>query len=256
MFFLIIKLIRFEKSFLSAFSVFLPAWLTTKDINLSLAYSVPIFTIVASGFIINDINDIERDFVNNPDRVLPQKLITTEFAITLYYFLLAATLVIVKFFIPLGHVFVFMLYLVLVISYNYLVNSFPYLKIFYVAFVSAVHLSVIFLLVPVNLFFYGCIILNILSQETVLDLRDLKGDGNTLPKIVGRKATVRIVSFLQLLQLLLLIIYGKFNFIHWSLILLTILTQGLLYLFWKQGKNNLIIGTLKGQTIMMFALII
>lgn len=256
MFFLIIKLIRFEKSFLSAFSVFLPALEKTKDINLSLAYSIPIFTIVASGFIINDINDIERDFVNDHDRVLPQKLISTDFAIGLYYFLLLATLVLVKFFIPIGCVFVFMLYLVLIINYNYLVNSFPYLKNFYVVVIAMVHLFIIFLLVPVNLVFFGCVILNILSQEITLDLRDLKGDGNTLPKIMGKKTTLRIVSLLQLLQLLLLIAYWKFNFVHWGLILFTILTQGLLYLFWKQRKNDLIIGTLKAQTIMMFALII
>ncbi|BAU51873.1 prenyltransferase [Mucilaginibacter gotjawali] len=155
-----------------------------------------------------------------------------------------------------GYVFVFMLYLVLIINYNYLVNSFPYLKIFYVAIVTIVHLFIIFLLVPINLFFCGCIISNILSQEILLDLRDLKGDGNTLPKIVGKKITIRLVSLLQLLQLLLLIAYGKFNIMHCGLILLTVLTQVLLYFFWKQKKNELIISTLKVQTIMMFALII
>jgi hypothetical protein len=124
------------------------------------------------------------------------------------------------------------------------------------AIVTVIHLSIIFLLVPLNLFFSGCIILNILSQEIILDLRDLKGDGNTLPKILGRVITVKLVALLQLLQVLLLISYGEFNIMHWCLISLTIITQILLYLFWKQNKNNLIIGTLKAQTIMMFALII
>lgn len=255
MFFLIVKLIRFEKSLLSAFSVFLPVLLYTKDINLSLEYSIPIFTIVAAGFIINDINDIERDLVNNPNRVLPQKSITTGFAVFLYYFLLLITLVIIKFFIPLRSVFVFMLYLVLIINYNYLVNSFPYLKNLYVLIVTGVHLSIIFLLVPLNLFFFGCIILNILSQEILLDLRDLQGDGNTFPKIVGKKATVCIVALLQILQLLLLIAYGTFDFLHWSLILSIISTQVLAYLFWNQKKYDRIIGTLKAQMIMLFALI-
>ena len=256
MLYLIGKLIRFEKCFLSAFSVFLPAWINTKDIKLSLAYSIPIFTIVASGFILNDINDIERDFVNNPDRVLPQKSITANFAIGLYYFLLLMTLVIIKFFMPLSYVFVFMLYLVLIINYNYLVNSFPYLKNLYVLIVAGVHLSIIFLLVPLNLFFFGSILLNILSQEILLDLRDLKGDGNTFPKIVGKQVTVRLFVLLQILQMLLLIAYGRFNFVHWGLILSIILTQALIYLFWKQKKHGGIINTLKAQAIMMFALII
>jgi geranylgeranylglycerol-phosphate geranylgeranyltransferase len=256
MVFSIIRLIRFEKSFLSAFSIFLPALQKTKDVRLSLAYSIPIFTIMASAFIINDINDIERDFVNNPDRVLPQKLISTDFAITLYYFLLLLTLVIVKFLIPFNHVFLFMFYLILATNYNYLVNSFPYLKNFYVVLIMIAHLSIIFLLVPVNLFFSGCILLNILSEEVLLDLRDLKGDGNTLPKIVGKKVMIRVAALLQLLQLALLIAYGKFNFVHLSVILLTVSTQALLYFFWKQQQNRLVIWTLKAQTIMMFALLI
>lgn len=254
--FLILKLIRFEKTFLSAFSVFLPAFVKTRNINLSLAYSIPVFTTIALGFIINDINDIERDTVNNPERVLPQKLITSEFAIMVYYFLLLATLITIKFFMPLSSVFVFMLYLVLIINYNYLVDSFPYLKNFYVLVISTVHLSIIFLVIPVNWFFAGCIILNILCQEVLLDLRDLKGDGKTLPKILGRKLTLRLLLFLQFLQLLLLIAYGKFNFLHWSLILLIVSTQVLLYFFWQHKNHNLLIGTLKAQTIMLFALIL
>jgi len=256
MFFLILKLIRFEKTFLSAFSVFLPAFVKTRNIGMSLTYSIPVFTIVALGFIINDINDIERDTVNNPERVLPQKLITSEFAIVAYYLLLLATLIVIKFFMPLSSVFVFMLYLVLIINYNYLVDSFPYLKNFYVLIISTVHLSIIFLLVPINWFFAGCIILNILCQEILLDLRDLKGDGETLPKILGKKLTVRLVLFLQSLQLLLLIAYRKFNFMHWSLILLIISTQVLLYFFWQHKNNTLLISTLKAQTIMLFALIL
>src|ERR1700743_1899592 len=196
MFFFILKLIRFTKSFLSAFSVFLPTLVKTRNLSLSLTYSISVFTIVALGFIINDVNDIERDAVNNPDRVLPQKLITSEFAITIYYLMLLATLIVIKFFMPLNSVFVFMLYLVLIINYNYLVDSFPYLKNFYVLVISVVHLSIIFLLIPVNWFFGGCIILNILCQEILLDLRDLRGDGKTLPKILGEKLTIRLVSLL------------------------------------------------------------
>lgn len=256
MLFSIAKLLRIEKCFFSAFSIFLPAFHYTKDLNLSLAYSIPVFTIVASGFVINDINDLERDHVNNPERVLPRKSITIDFAIIIYFLLLISTLVIIKFFIPFRYVFVFMVYLVSITNYNYLVNSFPYFKNLYVVVVTGVHLFIIFLLVPFNMFFSGCIILNILSQELLLDLRDLKGDGNTFPKIVGNKATIQIAILLQVLQLLILTVYGRLNFIHLALIFFVTLTQVLSCIFWKKKKYKYTVYTLKAQAMMMFALIL
>lgn len=256
MLFSIARLIRFEKCFLSAFSVFLPALLNTNDLNLSLGYSIPILTILASGFIINDINDIDRDNVNNPDRVLPQKSISIDFAVFLYFFLLLLTLVTIKFSIPFRHVFVFMLYLILIINYNYLVNSFPYFKNLYVVIVAGIHLFIVFLLVPFNPYFSGCIILNILSQEMLLDLRDVKGDGKTFPKIVGKKILLRVVLLIQIAQLLLLVAYWKFSILHLCLILFVISMQVLGYLFWRQKKYVYTINTLKTQMIIMFTLII
>src|SRR5437868_509883 len=224
------RLIRIEKCLLSDLSVLLPAYQKTKELGLSLAYSIPIFAVVASGFIINDINDVERDFVNNPERVLPQKSISLNFAVALYFFFILTTLVVVKFLIPFHYIFIFMLYLVLITNYNYLVNSFPYLKNLYVVIVTGVHLSIIFLLIPFNLYFFVCIMLNILSQEMLLDLRDLKGDGKTFPKIVGKRIVIGIVVLLQILQLLILLIDDKSSVLYWSLILFVISAQVLGYI--------------------------
>lgn len=252
----IARLIRFEKSFLSAVSVFLPVFLQTNNINLSLGYALPIFTICAAGYVINDINDIERDHINNPDRVLPKQALTTDFAAVLYYVLLGITLVLVKFFIPFWHVFVYMFYLVLISNYTFLVNSFAYLKNIYVLVITAVHLSIIFLLIPVNFTFITSILLNILGQEILLDLRDIKGDGNTFPKVFGERASLLLVVCSQILQTILLLLYQQHNMRQLVLVLFVIATQVIAYLLWKKGQTKQLVNILKAQTIMMFVLII
>ncbi len=256
MLFSVARLIRIEKSLLSAISVFLPAYLKTNDLGLSLSYSIPVFTIIAVGFIINDVNDIERDQVNNPERVLPQKLVTLNFAVFLYFFLLLITLIVVKVFIPFNHIFSFLLFVTLVTNYNYVVSAFPYLKNLYVVLITGVHLSIMFLLIPFNPYFFVCTCLNILSQEMLLDLRDLNGDGSTFPKIVGKRMVIQIVMILQILQLLVLLINCKYEMQYWGLILFIILVQTLGYIFWKKEHLSYTINTLKVQIMVMFVLIL
>jgi len=93
----IAKLIRIEKSIANSLTIFFPIAYLTQNVSLGVKYSIPVFFIISTGFIINDINDLEKDRINNSDRALPTNDMSVSKAIFLYYFFLAVALLSIKF---------------------------------------------------------------------------------------------------------------------------------------------------------------
>jgi 4-hydroxybenzoate polyprenyltransferase len=256
----IAKLIRIEKSIFNSLSILFPILYFTQNVSLSLKYSIPVFFILTTGFIINDINDLEKDKINNSNRVLPKKDISINKAIILYYFFLAAALLAVKLLIPLNHVFIFLLYLVLMINYDYLIIAYPYLKNLYVAMVASIHLTILYLIIPINIFILIGLLINVLCREIYMDIRDIRGDGSTFAKVTGVKKTGKVILWLQVLLLVILsvVLYQDFSIVHciaYILILITFIFNALIWFRYDVLKLKFSTATFVVKSKLMFPIL-
>lgn len=246
------KLIRFDSCILTALSIFIPLLSRTEDIIFSLAYSLPLISIVASAFVINDIHDLENDRVNHPTRVLPKKQIKLHFAVVLYFILLAASLIAIRELIPLKHVYIYAVYLILITNYNYIKAEFPYLKIFYVLTVVGLHLSILNQLLPISIYLSIGVIFHVFARELLMDINDIEGDGKTLVKILGHQASAYCSFLFQSLSFALLVIFitkSKFDYLIALLFIALIVVN---YFIWRnESKRKYVIRIMKIQLVLL-----
>ena len=190
---ILLKLARIDSCALTFLIVFIPVIYRTGLFLYSFILAIPIFLIAMCGFIINDINDIERDNINHPDRPLPKKAIRITTAVIAYFFLLAATLISIKLNEEKGATFYYILFLIGFINYSYIVNHFAWLKNFYVAVVgglplllaiSFTNLSSVYLFAVASFMFF------MLGREILMDTLDVAGDNNTLPLKIGSERAI------------------------------------------------------------------
>jgi 4-hydroxybenzoate polyprenyltransferase len=179
------KLSRAEGGFLAAALVFLPYYLHTHDVWESMVLALPIFPMTMCTFILNDINDIERDIVNHPDRPIPNGSISIGAAAGVYMLLFVLSLVLVAELIVPGVQYVYLLGFIVAINYGTIVNHIPRLKNFYVAFASLIPLAIVNaagnrIMIPWT--FSIAVFLFVLGKEMLMDVRDMAGDGPTLAK--------------------------------------------------------------------------
>ncbi len=226
MLFAIAKLIRIEKSISNSLSIFFPLIYITRNISFSLNYSIPIFFMFAAAFVINDINDLEKDKINHSNRALPKNDISINMAIILYYFFLAGALLSIKLTVPFNYVFIYLLYIVLITNYDYLNMGYPYLKNLYVVLVFSIHFAILYLIIPINIFILIGLVINILCKEIYMDIRDIKGDGKTFAKVMGIKNTGKVILCLQFLLLAstFTVLYQEFSIIHCLAFIIVVIT--------------------------------
>lgn len=251
------RLIRFDSCLLTALSIFIPLFYKTGDIVLSCNYSIPLLSIIASGFVLNDIQDVESDNINHPTRVLPSKQITLEIAVVIYFILLGISLITIKELISLKYIYIYAVYLILLTNYNYIKMEFPYLKIFFLLAVMGLHLSILNQLLSISIYFTIGAIFYLFARELLMDINDLKGDGMTLAKLLGTAASVHCSFLSQLLSLALLTLYvADSNLDHLIMLLSAILAIFNYFLWKKETKRKQVIRMMKVQLFLLFAMIL
>jgi len=149
------------------------------NLRQSLVWTAPLFLISACTYLVNSINDIERDKTNHPERPLPSGRLSPATAAILYFALLATALLTVKHHIPTNSTWWYYWLIILVISYSYVADYLPALKAPYVAFVSTLPILIVrslyindrrLLAVAGALFFIN------LGREICLNFIDRSGD--------------------------------------------------------------------------------
>src|SRR4051812_27541895 len=138
-----LKLTRLDSSLLVALAVFIPLFSRTKDLGLSLSKATPLLFIGMCTFIANDLDDIEKDLINHPERPLPSGSINPAFAAMLYFCCLVAALFTTKFYVQPKIAFLYYLLLMLSISYRYVVDCFPGFKSPYVAGATSIPVLIV-----------------------------------------------------------------------------------------------------------------
>ena len=247
------------------------------DINFSI-YLFSLVSIIAAGYIINDIYDIEIDKINKPDKIIIDKDISKTFALKSYYILnligicggFYSAYQISK--LWLGVIFIFFAYSLFKYSRNYkttfLIGNIQ------VAFLTALSIITLALLdlspIEINnkhgikvifqiiLYYSGFAFIITLIREIIKDLEDIEGDkklnANTFAISAGIRKSKFIILLLILITMTLIAYFQYFQYSvlgtifsielnYWGVnliaVIYTILIQFLLmYLFFKIKKSG------------------
>jgi 4-hydroxybenzoate polyprenyltransferase len=203
----ILRLIRLSSSLLGALAIFLAFLARTNSLGLSLGKAVPLFFIAVCTFIANDLDDLERDRVNHPERPLPARHLTPELAAVLYFVSLGLALFSTRHFVAQDIAFWYYGLMTLSISYGYIVECLPSVKTSYVAAASSVPLLIVATSYPNErrLFVVAVtVFLLTLGREICGDILDRAGDAISYMHRF-KPTSLALISFsLQLTGLLLL----------------------------------------------------
>lgn len=203
----ILKLTRLDSSLLIAFAVFIPILARTKDFSLSLRKAIPLLFISMCTFIANDLDDVERDRINHPDRPLPSGRINLPSAAVLYFFCLAAALFTTRSYVQAEMAFWYYLLLLISISYGYVVECFPGLKSPYVAGAISIPVLIVAVSYPDEGRLYlvaGAVFFLVLGRELCMDFVDRAGDAVSFMHKIGPRPLSIIAFSSQSIGLLLL----------------------------------------------------
>jgi geranylgeranylglycerol-phosphate geranylgeranyltransferase len=205
----ILKLTRVGTSLLGFFAIFIPLLARNNDLFLSFRRAVPLLFISVCTFITNDLDDIERDRINHPERPLPAGHFSPAFAVILYFSFLGLALFSTKYYIPRGIDFFYYGSLSLAISYGYIVEYLPVFKAPYVAIASAVPIFIVANFYPNETRLYiaaGSVFLLTLGREICKDINDRVGDPVSFMHRFKPIPLAKIAFSLQLTGLFLLAI--------------------------------------------------
>lgn len=202
------RLTRIDSSLIASSIVFIPLWLHGYTAVSALLHSLPVLTISMGGFILNDVADAEKDAINHPTRPIPNGGITELKAMIVYFALLALTLIIVKVAISNNNAYLYLVFALLFMNYNYLVERFTFLKNIYVGAVSSLPFFIAVDLIEstkLNHYIPLSIFLFITGREILMDILDMKGDDKTLANISGGYFSTYAAFVLQIIGILILI---------------------------------------------------
>lgn len=178
----IVRLTRLDTSLLGFMAIFVPLFVRTHDFHFSFAQAIPLLFICIATFIANDLDDLERDCVNHPDRPLPRGQIPPTFAVALFFTSLGLALFATRHYVSPGIAFWYYALFSFAISYSYVVEWLPSLKAPYVAVMSSVPVLIVSAWYPNNRRFYsvaGAMCLLTVGREICMDIRDRPGDGTS-----------------------------------------------------------------------------
>ncbi|MEM9361683.1 MAG: geranylgeranylglycerol-phosphate geranylgeranyltransferase [Bacteroidota bacterium] len=197
------------------------------DLNLFLIVTASAL-VIASGYIINNFYDAEKDLINKPTKSMLDRLVSQRFKLTTY-FILNFLAVFAASYISFRAVFFFSAYIFGIWIYSHKLKRIPFLgnlvsatlaiAPFFVVFVYYKNFETVIFVHALFLF------LLILAREMIKDLENLAGDMaqnyKTIPILYGQKVSKTLIGFLIVLTLVP------------ALLLIQIFDVGYMYLyFW------------------------
>ena len=184
---------------------------------------------IASGYIINNFYDSEKDLINRPHKTRLDRLVSQQTKLTIY-FILNFLAVIIASYTSFRAVLFFSIYIFLIWFYSHKLK-----KLLVIRNIAATLLAIIpFFAVFIYyknfdsvIFVHATFLLSILfMRELVKDLENMKGDiavgNNTIPIAYGEKVTKRILSVMTVIALVtaMMLIYifplGKMHYYFWT----------------------------------------
>lgn len=204
-------------------------------------------TAIASGYIINNFYDSEKDLINRPNKSMLDRLVGQRTKLN-FYFILNFLSLLSALFVSYKATLFFFLFIFGIWFYSHKLKKYLFIGNFVAATLAVIPLFAVFIYYKnfdLVIFVHATFLFIIISmRELVKDLENLKGDllqnYQTIPVIYGSLVSKKILTFLSLLALLpnyLLIV--KFDigamdyFFLGSIIALLIFV----ILLWKSNKK-------------------
>jgi geranylgeranylglycerol-phosphate geranylgeranyltransferase len=175
----ILQLARVDSSILAFLSLFIPIYARTHDLTVSIERAIPLLFICMCTFIANDLDDLERDQINHPERPLPKRRLSLTVAALLFFICLALALFLTKRYVDERIAFWYYGLATVSISYGYVVEWLPSIKAPYVAVAISVPVLIVAASYPAEHHLYVVAVAGFmlaLGRELCMDIADRAGD--------------------------------------------------------------------------------
>lgn len=184
----------------------LPLWKVILDINLFLIVTASAL-VIASGYIINNFYDAEKDLINKPTKSMLDRLVSQRFKLTTY-FILNFLAVLAASYISFRAVLFFSLYIFGIWLYSHKLKRIPFIGNLVSASLAIAPFFVVFVYYQnfeTVIFVHGLFLtLLILAREMIKDLENMAGDMaqnyKTIPILYGSKISKFLIGFLIFLS--------------------------------------------------------
>jgi 4-hydroxybenzoate polyprenyltransferase len=204
-----LRLTRLGTSMLGFIAIFIPSLARTRDWRISLGRAIPLLFTCVCTFIGNDLDDVERDRVNHPERPLPAGELSAAVAGIMYFTCLSLALFSTRHYVTQGIAFWYYGLIAISISYGHVVECFPSLKAPYVAAVSSIPVLIVAAWYPaeVRLYFLAAsVFLVSVGREICMDIEDRAGDSRSFMHRFEPRALALIAFCIEATGLLLLLV--------------------------------------------------
>ena len=203
---------------------------------------------IASGYIINNFYDQEKDLINRPQKSILDRMVSHKTKLSLYFVINILALLFSSL-ISLRAGLFFAGYLFFIWLYSHKIKKQPVLGNLTSALLSITPFFAILLYFKnynLLIFVFGFYLFLILAiRELVKDLENIKGDltlnYKTVPVVYGEKATKLMMSILIALNCLvsvLLVFYFELRLMHSFFIGATVYLILLLYMIWNAQRQQ------------------
>ena len=202
---------------------------------------------IASGYLINNFYDSEKDLINRPRKTLLDNYVSQKTKLGVYFTLNFLSVIIASA-VSFKAVLFFSLYIFVLWMYSHKLKRYPFLGTLTAGFVAILPFFIIFVyyknfeavifVQAVFLFFI------ILIRELVKDLENLKGDFtfdySTIPVKYSISFTKRLISILvisTIIPALILIVYFDSGYMDYYFLLCVILLIVFLFQLWRSEQK-------------------
>lgn len=204
-------------------------------------------TAIASGYIINNFYDSEKDLINRPKKSILDRLVGRRTKLN-FYFILNFLSLVSALFVSYKAALFFFLFIFGIWFYSHKLKKYPFIGNLVAATLAVIPLFAVFIYYKnfdLVIFVHATFLFIIISmRELVKDLENLKGDllqkYHTIPVIYGSLVSKKILTFLSILALLptyLLIVkfdIGAMDFYFLGSIIALLI---FVILLWKSNKK-------------------
>ncbi|MBZ9652514.1 geranylgeranylglycerol-phosphate geranylgeranyltransferase [Psychroflexus montanilacus] len=202
---------------------------------------------IASGYLINNFYDSEKDLINRPTKTLLDNYVSQKTKLGVYFTLNFLSVIIASY-VSFKAVLFFSLYIFILWLYSHKLKRYPFLGTltaglvailpFFIIFVYYRNFESVIIVHAVFLFFI------ILIRELVKDLENLKGDFTldyaTIPVKYSVKFTKRLISVLvisTIIPALILVLYFDSGYMDYYFMLCVVLLIIFLFQVWRSEQK-------------------
>ncbi|MDR6300547.1 geranylgeranylglycerol-phosphate geranylgeranyltransferase [Mesonia maritima] len=203
---------------------------------------------IASGYLINNFYDAEKDLINRPRKTLIDNYVSQKTKLVCY-FILNFLAVILASYISFKAVVFFSVFVFFLWFYSHKLKKYPFIGNLTASILAVTPFFAVFIYYHnfnAVIFIHATFLFLIISiRELVKDLENLKGDFtqnyHTIPVVYGVKFTKKIASLLVLLTLIptIILLLNDFNlgYMYYYFILSFLLLIAFLFFLWKSQSK-------------------